>query len=799
MLNYTTDGTYTQVEALGKPILVTDPVGNQTHLRYDSRGNLVSNTDALGITTTQTYNIADQPLITVFPATGQSGSGNGRAEIQYQYLGGAVSTVKVYNEALTLIRQVSYTYGQEGEPLSVSGDTPEPVAYGYDAMYRVNTLTDANGNNTAWNYAVIGYLTSVVLPQGETVSYTHYNNAWDLTTMTDARGIVANFAYVDPDGNLTAVTHPAYPVEDVTYTYDGYGRLSGKTDQAGTETYAYGDSDELTQRTVEYVGVPAKTLGRSYYPDGSVQSITTPAGTFTYQYSLAGWLTALTNPFSENTEFTYLENGWLKTQQSGKPFIALYTYNALGQLTTLTNIQRGGNNETILSSFTGMTYDGVGNRLGVTADVPSLPSLSGATTYAYTINNRLTQEASARLGGYTNNYAYDAAGNPTTFKGQARTYNSKNQLTGGTGLAGSFAYDGEGNSTTYNGQTIAFDTRDCATAFGSNVTAGYDSNGLRVWKQSTETFGRTYFLYDGGVPVCELSSVGLVTATNTWGANGLISRRTGTSSVLYAFDERGNTVQRLNTSGNVLSSRMADAYGTSGGSRSTGDPYDGFGAQWGYYTDKETGLILCTYRYYDPATGRWINRDPIGYDGGINLYSYCANNPVNAIDPSGLKVDIVGCTPAEKNTVLWALGKIRATKRGKELAKKFDDPNVVYKIVKLTPKIANDFGYYDGSFSDTPNKAVYISFTSHPLIPTDWGMIVRSSLLRTITHELAHSVTGTPDSGKGRMDNVNANENPIMSELGYPKRTKYSPDGSEMFGRIIQDHPDFNPRKKKKV
>jgi RHS repeat-associated protein len=61
----------------------------------------------------------------------------------------------------------------------------------------------------------------------------------------------------------------------------------------------------------------------------------------------------------------------------------------------------------------------------------------------------------------------------------------------------------------------------------------------------------------------------------------------------------------------------------------------GFGAQWGYYTDSETNLVLLTNRYYDPARGRFLTRDPAGYGGGINLYGYVGNGPLSAIDPSG--------------------------------------------------------------------------------------------------------------------------------------------------------------------
>ena len=67
--------------------------------------------------------------------------------------------------------------------------------------------------------------------------------------------------------------------------------------------------------------------------------------------------------------------------------------------------------------------------------------------------------------------------------------------------------------------------------------------------------------------------------------------------------------------------------------------------EYGYYKDTETGLHLCTYRYYDPSTGRWINRDPIGYVGGLNLYGYCDNNPGITADPSGLQGAVGGVWP----------------------------------------------------------------------------------------------------------------------------------------------------------
>jgi len=92
----------------------------------------------------------------------------------------------------------------------------------------------------------------------------------------------------------------------------------------------------------------------------------------------------------------------------------------------------------------------------------------------------------------------------------------------------------------------------------------------------------------------------------------------------------------------VRSSSAFDAFGSlrAAATADAADTFDpvGFGGQQGYYWDY-TGLYLLTHRYYDAGAGRFVTRDPIGYTGGINLYGFAGNNPVNESDPDGTQAE----------------------------------------------------------------------------------------------------------------------------------------------------------------
>ncbi len=449
--------------------------------------------------------------------------------------------------------------------------------------------------------------------------------------MIDPRGLVTNYTYSDPEGNLTNIQRPSSPALDSSYSYDGFGRLIGATDGEGTYAMTYGRQDETATETTTYTGVPAKTLTRTYYPNGSKSGLTTPFGNFAYSYDAGGRPTSMTNPAGETTSWSYQADSALSQQSMSNGSKSLYTYNALGQLLTL---QGKTSVNVVLSSFSTFTYNGVGNLLGNALSVPSATTYGGNNTYAYNAKDELTTATSVRGPGFSHIFNADSAGNLTTLRGAAYAFNSKNQITGTN-----YGYDLAGNPTTYNTKVSVFDAENRLTSYGTNYTAGYRQDNLRAWKTSGSTV-KTYFLYDSGVPIFEMTSAGALSASNTFGANGLVSRRTGTTTIFYMFDERGNTIHRLNSSQAIQSVGTTDAYGlttikppVSGTTQA--DPFNGMGAQFGYYYEFNPGIFYLTNRYYDPVNARFLTRDPIGYGGGMNLYGYVKNNPIGRADPNG--------------------------------------------------------------------------------------------------------------------------------------------------------------------
>ncbi len=135
----------------------------------------------------------------------------------------------------------------------------------------------------------------------------------------------------------------------------------------------------------------------------------------------------------------------------------------------------------------------------------------------------------------------------------------------------------------------------------------------------------------GSIPV---SAIGRCCAGVGW---VLLLAAVHGSAVYYpCFDANGNITQYVNSSSGTTVARYDyDAFGRE--FHSSGTMADEFVFRFSTkYTDNETGLVYYGYRFYNPELGRWINRDPIGKRGGVNLYGFVGNGAINRGDVLGM-------------------------------------------------------------------------------------------------------------------------------------------------------------------
>ncbi|MCP4589107.1 MAG: RHS repeat-associated core domain-containing protein, partial [bacterium] len=120
----------------------------------------------------------------------------------------------------------------------------------------------------------------------------------------------------------------------------------------------------------------------------------------------------------------------------------------------------------------------------------------------------------------------------------------------------------------------------------------------------------------------------------------------GSGTMFYHANHLGTTRTLTDDAGAVLgdANRLYTAFGVPVTAPTTPLTRYGFAGAWGYQAPSATsvgspessGLLHVGARYYDPALGRFLQRDPIGVAGGLNAYAYVRNSPLAYIDPSGL-------------------------------------------------------------------------------------------------------------------------------------------------------------------
>ena len=510
------------------------------------------------------------------------------------------------------------------------------TTYGYDTENNLTDIWDAKGNHTHMDYnGQQVWLSQVTFPSGLTESYTYESGRPNLRTKKDRNLNTINYLY-DFQDRLYRKTYPGGSTAQ--FTYDAADRLSQATDSTGTYSFTYDNMNRLIQTTTNYAFDSAGNLNVQYGYDAASNRVTMTdpqSGVTHYYYDILNRLSSL-NDGANNFGFQYdaLSRRTQLTRPNGVN--TSYNYDSLSHLLSVLHQLNGATLDG--ASY---TYDAAGNRLTKTDEASQVTSSYGYDNI-YQLQ-QVTQGATT-----TESYSYDLVGNRLSSLGVSpNVYNSSNQLT--STPTATYTYDNNGNTktkvdgtgtTTYNWDYENRLTSVVLPADGGTVTFKYDPFGRRVQKASAG--GTVNYLYDGRNLLEEVGTSGSVLARYTESAHDtggrhldepLAELRSGTTSY-YQQDGLGSVTSLSNGAGALANTYTYDSFGKLAASTGTlTNPFQ--------YTarelDSETGIYQYRFRYYDQNAGRFLSEDPIAFAGGINFYPYVTNDPLDIVDPFGLK------------------------------------------------------------------------------------------------------------------------------------------------------------------
>ena len=682
--SYDTTGYYNLTQAV-------DPLGRTTSYAYANHVDLsaISQTTAFGVQQTIAqfiYNTSHRPIFYT-DAAGQTSN--------YTY--NAAGQVTAITNALG--QQTSYQYNTSGDLTTIiNANSATAATFTYDAFDRIQTYTDSEGWTATYAYDAADRLTKITYPDGtadlytydkldlaslqdrlgRTWTYTHdadrrltkivdpqsnqtvlgYNGIDELTSLTDANGNVTSWAY-DAEGRLTQKTYA--DSSTITYTYETTtSLLRSILDPLGqTKQYSYAKDDLLTG--IAYLGAVYSTpdVDFSYDPYfPRLTSMTDGNGTTQYTYVPIGSLGALQlqqeqSPLASSAiTYAYDVLGRLSSRTVAGSGAETLGYDALGRLTAHTND---------LGAFA-LTYLGQTNQ--VTTRQLASSTLSTAWTY-------LPNSGDRRLAGISNvglssgqysTYQYttvpgpffngvsetsdSAAVYPTTGT-QTGTYNNLNQLTNLSGQALSFDVDGHLLSDGTRDYAWDAESRLVGITYpgqpGKSTAFAYDGLSRRTAISSTPTGGgttTTSYMWCGA-RICQARNASDVPTRGYYAEGEFVPGSPG-EPLYYGPDQIGSVRRVFVTTSNA----PAYGYDPYGNALQTTALLTDFGFA-GMFANNDSGLYLTQFRAYDPVSGRWLSRDPIGIEGGINLYAYVEQLPTGWTDRNGLADSEPGDPPGQ--------------------------------------------------------------------------------------------------------------------------------------------------------
>ena len=673
----------------GRPASETDPMGRATAHAYDARGRLASTTDPGGAVTAFGYD-HDGRL------TSQTSPEGLVTTYAYDHVQRKVTVTTPAGGATVR------TYTARGQLAVLDPPATDPSSFAYDAAGRLLRATDALGHATTFAYDARGNRVSRTDAKGAVETYTH--DAADRPTgRLDALGRLTTIAY-DNLGRLSSVSDPSG--RSVSIGYDAASRVVSRS-------YAAGDFGAAVAITVGYDAADRRTsmAGRdgttawTYDVLGRLTSTTAAGKTLSYGYDPAGNRTSLTYPDESVATFGYDKNNRLISLAKGGSVSATYAYNQDGRLVNETLSDGTRRSRTYssgrLSAYqetsplgvarvTQLGYDAAGRIRALNVD-------GRPETYSYDGAGQLR----AVSGGRDVIYLYDEVGNRDVLDDRAAklrtdySYDAANQLVlatqrlNGLGLdqpkLTTYDYDAAGRRTAVRGaggsETTAYDAQGLPVEVAKTTAAGtvrsrrtFDGNGqlqsvTAVDEAGVEVARDLIWDDNRAVPEIAVMTEADVDTQLVHGLERAFAVRAGVSSV-FSYDVHGSALATPATAGLVRATNY-DEYGRSLDTPRALDPGTEAAPSlpsFGYRGELQLGdQIHLRARTYDPNIGGFTTVDPLdgvpGTTTVANPYHYANNDPLNQIDPLGLRPVNDADLRLEKAMSLTEAARRRITER----------------------------------------------------------------------------------------------------------------------------------------
>ncbi|MGH9424178.1 MAG: RHS repeat-associated core domain-containing protein, partial [Thermoanaerobaculia bacterium] len=432
-----------------------------------------------------------------------------------------------------------------------------------------------------------------------------------------------SYAYDDTSGGgkLKSVITP--DGVETMYTFDGPMMTSAQTtgtDVAATIEFAYDTDFRLTNEHVECpTGTTIACAPVQYTYDGD--SLLTMAAT------QAGQLILSRDP----------QNGLL-TGTSVQAISDQWTYNAFAEPASYAATLDGDNTPFYTEQ---MTRDDAGR---ITEKVETIAGASTTSDYTYDNAGRLTTVSTNGVNSGT--YTYDANSNRVSKTmpsgSESGTYDAQDRITTYAGATYTQTPTGDLQSRTDSSGTATYTYDELGNLLtvmlsdGRRIDYVVDGQNRRIAKMVNGAVVQRLVYADALRPAAELDGSGEVVTRFVYGTRAncpdLISKGDDTYRVIA--DHLGSPRLIVNIYDGTIVQRMDyDEFGNVIADSNPG--FQPFGFAGGLY-DSDTGLLRFGTRDYDPHSGRWTAKDPIGFDGGdTNLFGYAFRDPINFIDPNG--------------------------------------------------------------------------------------------------------------------------------------------------------------------